>query len=282
MEIRSLANTDFDTLSRAFGLAFANYDIQISSLQLKAMFKRRGYNPELSFAMFDGGEIVSFLFNGTGDFNGTPTAYDTGTGTLPDYRGKGLSSKVFEYAVPILREANIKQYLLEVLQHNASAVSVYRNAGFETAREFNYFIQKNEEINNQIKTSAGYSIKQIDIEKCGSISELWDFYPSWQNSLESIKRAADGFICLGAFKEEELLGYCVFEPVSGDLTQIAVDKKHRRKGIASLLLGETIKLNRNDSIKIINTDISCESITGFLKSKNIEIKGKQFEMTKKI
>jgi len=41
-------------------------------------------------------------------------------------------------------------------------------------------------------------------------------------------------------------------------------------------------LNRNETIKVINTDISCGSITDFLKAKNIEIKGKQFEMIKAV
>lgn len=43
-----------------------------------------------------------------------------------------------------------------------------------------------------------------------------------------------------------------------------------------------LRLNRNDSIKIINTDVSCGSITGFLQAKNIVPQGKQFEMIRKI
>lgn len=38
----------------------------------------------------------------------------------------------------------------------------------------------------------------------------------------------------------------------------------------------------NDFVKIINTDVLCCSISSFLKAKNIEIKGKQFEMIKEI
>lgn len=283
MEIRSLGKTDFNTIFRGFNQAFADYEMQLNSEQLQSMIKRRGFNPELSFAAFEGNDIVAFTFNGIGKFNGIPTAYDTGTGTLKDYRGKGLATKIFEYSIPYLKEMNIKQYLLEVLQHNIKAVSVYRNLGFEVTREFNYFMQKNAEIYNETKnTDTSYSIKQIDIEKFNSIPDFWDFYPSWQNSFESIKRASKDFISFGVFTGEQLIGYCVFEPASGDITQIAVDKQNRRKGIATLLFNEVIKLNKNDTIKIVNTDISCTSITGFLKTKNIDIKGKQFEMMKEI
>jgi len=87
---------------------------------------------------------------------------------------------------------------------------------------------------------------------------------------------------LGAFAENKLAGYCVFEPTSGDITQIAVDKQYRRKGIATSLLHEIMNINKNDAVKIINTDISCRSITDFLAAKNITPTGKQFEMVKEL
>lgn len=283
MEIKALGNTGFDTIFEAFRQAFADYELQQNKEQLQTMLKRRGFDPHLSFAAFDSHEIVSFTFNGIGNFNGIPTAYDTGTGTLKEFRGKGLATSIFEYSIPFLREKGIRQYLLEVLQHNTKAVSVYRNLGFETTREFNYFMQKNKEIRNEIrKTDFPSYIEPVDIEKLTSLSDFRDFHPSWQNDFESIKRADEGMICLGAYTENKLIGYAVFEPASGDITQIVVDKQQRRKGIASLLLREIIRLNRHDCVKIINTDVSCHSITAFLKAKNIDIKGKQFEMIRTI
>ena len=283
MEIKSLSETDFGVIFHAFNQAFADYEIQLDRQQLRTMVKRRGFNPGLSFAAFEGNEIVAFTLNGTGNFNGIATAYDTGTGTLKGYRGKGLATKIFEYSIPFLREQNIKQYLLEVLQHNTKAVSVYKNIGFEVSREFNYFRQENEKIKNDIKTSdIPCSIKQINIRDFDFLPDFRDFYPSWQNSFESINRASNDFVSLGAFIENKLAGYCVFEPASGDITQIAVDKQCRREGIASLLLKEVVCLNKNDAVKVINTDISCSSITAFLKSKNIETTGMQYEMIREI
>ena len=226
---------------------------------------------------------AAFTLNGIGNFNGVPTAYDTGTGTLKEYRGTGLATEIFRHSMPHLRRAGVGQYLLEVLQHNTGAVSVYRNLGFETVREFNYFCRANTEIADRGDTPRlPHSVRRIDPEKFASISSFWDFTPSWQNSFESIGRAAGDFVSLGVFTEEELAGYCVFEPASGDVAQIAVKRQYRRKGIAGLLLREMLRLNRNDSLKIINTDVSCGSITGFLQAKNIVPQGKQFEMIRKI
>jgi ribosomal protein S18 acetylase RimI-like enzyme len=283
MEIRSLENTDFETIFKAFSQAFADYEIQITADELKVMLIRRGFNPNLSFAAFEKEKIITFTLNGVGNFNGNKMAYDTGTGTLKEYRGQGFAKKIFEYSLPYLKKANINHYLLEVLQHNTKAISVYQSLGFETTREFNYFIWKNEEINNDIKNiKIPCSIEKIDIEKHLYISEFWDFLPSWQNSFESIQRLSTDFISLGAFVEQKLVGYCIFEPHSGDITQIAVAKLFRRNGIASILLHEVSKLNKNEKTKLVNSEVSCSSMVDFFKSKNIEICGKQFEMIKKI
>ena len=100
MEIKSLENTCFGTLFEAFGQAFADYEVQLDETQLRRMLRRRGFDPRLSFAAFDGERIAAFTLNGTGNFNGLPTAYDTGTGTLEAYRGQGLAAKVFEHSIP--------------------------------------------------------------------------------------------------------------------------------------------------------------------------------------
>jgi len=283
MEIRSLEKTKLETICNVFCRAFADYEIQINTAELKTTLKRRGFQANLSFAAFEGENIVAFTLNGIGNFHGKRMAYDTGTGTLKEYRGKGLATKIFEYSIPYLKKESITHYLLEVLQNNTKAFSIYRNLGFEVTREFNCFSWNNEEIRNEIKSVENIcSIDRIDVEKYPFISDFWDYEPSWQNSFESIKRTYEDFICLGAFVDNRLVGYCVFEPNLGDITQMAVAKPFRRKRIASLLLHEMGKLNRNARTKLINSDITCSSIVDFLKAKNIEISRKQYEMLKEL
>lgn len=107
MEIKSLSKVEFEKIFLAFSKAFEDYEIQLNANELKAMWKRRGYDPNLSFAAFEDGNIVSFTLNGIGFFNGKKMAYDTGTGTLKEYRGQGLSTKIFDYSIPNLKKANI-------------------------------------------------------------------------------------------------------------------------------------------------------------------------------
>ena len=282
-KIESLKNRSFESLFESFKDAFADYEMQLEKEELKRMLTRRGFVPELSFGAFDGEKLVAFTFNGIGTFNGVKTAYDTGTGTMKDYRGKGLATQIFEYSLPFLKNAGVKQYLLEVLQHNLKAVSLYKKLGFEVTREFNYFSQNNESILLTLKnTNSVAEIKPINLDEIDQLEGFLDFNPSWQNNIESILRNKKDFKAIGAFYKDKLVGFCVTEMISGDITQIAVDKNYRRKGIGTKLLNEAMNLNLFSSVKCINTEINCESITKFMEYASISLIGKQFEMIKKI
>lgn len=284
MEIRPLSGTDPEIIWNGFSKAFADYEVQINRTQFMALIKRRGFDPDVSFAAFEGKDnIIAFTLNGTGTFNGIPTAYDTGTGTVKEHRGKGLATKIFEHSPPFLKDRNLEQYLLEVLQHNTGAVSVYRKLGFGVTREFHYFVQKSTEVRpGADQAGSRFSVRQIDPLAAAETEGFADFAPSWQNSYESISRVPDHFVALGAFEEETMLGCCILEPASGDIPQLAVKEESRRKGIGSLLLREALRLNQSEIVKIVNADIRCVSITGFLQSKNIPVTGKQYEMIRKL
>lgn len=280
MNIRSLTDVPSDELFSAFSSAFADYEMQLNQEQLQTMLNRRGFNPGLSFAAFDRDKIISFCFNGTGLFEGVPTANDTGTGTLKEHRGKGLASEIFRYSLPFLREAGIRQYLLEVMQHNTSAVNLYRKAGFEVSREFNYFVQESGLVSvRDVLSSVNCQIRRIGLNVALAASDFQDFNPSWQNSSDALMRNPESFVVFGAFHDDTLAGYCILEPESGDIPRIAVGRQHRRRGIGSALLAEAMRFNRSKTVKVINTDIKCHNIRCFLDSANIHPAGKQYEMT---
>ncbi|MDR2912896.1 MAG: GNAT family N-acetyltransferase [Alistipes sp.] len=291
MEIRSLSADvgfgvpTFDDIARAFAAAFAEYEVQISPAELRTMLRRRGFAPSLSFAAFTPqGEIAAFTLNGVGGFGGpaaggVKTAYDTGTGTLPEFRGRGLATRIFEESLPALRAAGIGQYILEVLRHNTTAVEIYRRMGFGVRREFNYFRGGGGNGRSDL-SYAEYELRRIKITDIQSIAKgFWDFEPSWQNSFEAIERAASDFIFLGAFDGGRLAGYAVFEPAAGDITQIAVAHDSRRRGVGSALLGEMLRLNRAAGLKCLNTEEGRdEALAGFLEARGVGLAGRQFEM----
>ena len=216
MEIMTLEHIDFDTLFQSFEKAFADYEIHFEKDEVRSMLNRRGYNPRLSFAAFVNDEIVAFTLNGTGTFNGIPTAYDTGTGTLKKYRGNSIARKIFTHSIPFLKKEGISQYLLEVLQNNNKAIAVYRQMNFEVTREFDCFRQIIKHIDNQT-VNTDCLIKQVDTNYIRLAQRYCDFDPSWQNSIESIERGISELTCLGAFINDKMVGHCVFDVHTGDL-----------------------------------------------------------------
>jgi ribosomal protein S18 acetylase RimI-like enzyme len=257
--------------------------MQLNQGELQLMLQRRGFDSDLSFGAFEKDKLVAFTLNGIDSYQGVSTAYDTGTGTIENYRGQGLASRVFTFSLPFLQKAGIENYLLEVLQHNSKAISVYKKLGFTISREFNYFVQEQEKLNLKLKPlDPSYRIQALGLDREEAVRGFWDFIPSWQNDFAAIRRKGGTFKMLGAYQSNKLVGYCILETQSGDITQIAVDRQHRRKGIASHLLSQILSFNQHASVKVINTEIRCKSITQFLETRSISLKGKQFEMVKRL
>lgn len=139
--IHSLESVSFKDLYAAFSSAFKDYDFSLNADELRRMLDRRGYNPQLSFGAFFEGRLISFVFNGTGMYNNILTAYDTGR---EPYLHSGITPnpKIFTFSLELIYQQGVRQYVLEVLQHNHKAIKIYRKLGFETQRNFNYYSAK--------------------------------------------------------------------------------------------------------------------------------------------
>ncbi len=279
-KVKLLNTISVDELYQAWEKAFSDYILQISKDELVKMLHRRGYEATLSFGYFEDGQLVSFILNGIGKWQGIKTAYGTGTGTIKSFRKKGLATKVFQAAVPHLQKAGVQQYLLEVLQDNTAAISIYKQQGFTITREFNYFI-----INNTLSVlrkplNNHFQLKKVSLEAVNKLSHLHDFEPSWQNSNTALLNKPEDFEMLAIYEGGGIVGYGVIEPLRGDIPQLAVHKNYRRLGLGTLIFNELLKLSKTPKIRVINTDINCESITQFLQQYSIAQQGKQNEMVK--
>ena len=279
MEFRNLEHCDFNTLFNGFERAFADYEIHFEKEEIRSMLKRRGFNPKLSFAYFEDGEIVAFTLNGTGIFNNLPTAYDTGTGTVKEFRGKGLAGEIFTRSIPFLKESGIKQYLLEVLKNNQKAINIYSKQGFNVTREFDCFRQSLNNVTPLINNEkANFIINPISFEAVLHGQNYCDFNPSWQNSIDSIKRGKSELINFGALVDGDIVGFCVLDSSTGDLTQIAVKRDFRGRGIGSRLLHEALSHMKTNFIKVLNVSSTDQSLHSFLENRNIVLASKQLEM----
>src|SRR5262249_52400180 len=151
MEYRFLSDEDFPILYEAYLKAFSDYVVKMQPTkeQLLETLTRRGMKYEISVGGFDNGKLVGFNLNGIDNWTEKLTVYDTSTGIIPEYRGKGITYKLFDFSFPKLRELKVEQYLLEVLDSNEKAIRAYTKIGFKEIRGFDCFIFKPGNINER-------------------------------------------------------------------------------------------------------------------------------------
>lgn len=281
-EIKTLEGWSEGQLIDMFLEAFSDYATSFSKDQLRSIFKFRGFDQSLSFGAFDGNRPAAFVFNGIGTHNGVATAYDSGTGTLPDYRGKGLIQDILAFGDKYLRCHGIKQYLLEVLCDNAPAIHIYQKSGFKIKREFRCFSQNISDIRLGNITAERWKICRADADILPYIAEFTDYDPSWQNSTESLERGGDDVTYLAAYDNNRAVGVIAINPRQGDLMSLAVHPSFRNRGIGSRLFEKAVDIVETDRVKMLNVNSRCTSLITFLEHRDITPTVTQFEMTKSL
>lgn len=279
-EFRSLESTSFDEIYASYLKAFYDYPFQWSRDTLYKMVMRRGYLPELSFGAFYENELVSFTLNGIGSMNGIRSAYDTGTGTTELHRGKGLASRIFEYGIPFLIRAGIKQYILEVITDNDRAYSIYSKQGFTRTRTFECFRSNGNEWIFSAEEVEGIHLRNIDFSFQKEMEPMIDFTLSWQNNFQALTRYPNDFLILGAFRSDQLVGFGIIDPESGDVPILAVSSLERKKGIGSLILSRLKSMNRFETLKVVNIESEEHAILNFIKHCGLPKLVSQYEMIK--
>ena len=270
---RLLSDEDFESLFNCFLTAFSDYevDMRMSRDHFRQRLMRDGVRLEMSAAAFDGERMIGFCMNGVGEWQGKRTAYDAGTGVIPGYRGRGVAKELFAFLEERLRDKGFHQYLLEVLTSNVPAATLYRKLGFKDTRRLAVFRSQ-----RGTKGTKG-TIKQVEQPDWELYQSFWDGYPSWQNSIEAIERVADDRSIVGAYVNDECVGYGVVFTPSANLMQLAVSPLHRRKGIGSAILAA---LEGSETLNINNIDEDLTAALAFYEANGYKQVLNQFEMMK--
>lgn len=274
----TLENIDVEILHNAFVNAFSDYQVKMDLplAKFRNMMLRRGYNSQISMGAFENGELIGFILNGLRIWNGKLTAYDTGTGVIDKYRKQGITGNLFQYVKVLLKEFEVKQYLLEVIQSNTVAFELYKKSGFEIIREFECFKLDKSKYNAKMNYKVEH-IDKIDLNDWRKITGFLDFKPSWQNSVDSIN--AVNTLCYSIVRiGDDIVGYGVIDKRTGDIAQIAVHKNYRRKGIATSIVTDLLNCTESNNASILNVDGQCKTMIKFLHDLEFEDYVKQYEM----
>ena len=138
MTVRSLSDTPFDELVDCFLSAFENYYVKMPTD--KSYYQQRWeaakVRYDLSYGMFDNDKLVGFIIHAIDNRAGAMTAFNTGTGVIPEYRGKRIVKSIYEYALQDLKQQGIEKSTLEVITENEKAIKAYQSVGFEICKKY--------------------------------------------------------------------------------------------------------------------------------------------------
>ncbi|MCM8571068.1 GNAT family N-acetyltransferase [Gramella jeungdoensis] len=281
MEIKDLKNISISELAEAFNLAFSDYlvPLQLTEEQLAKKMKNDGVNLDISAGAFENGRLVGFILHGKGSFKGLPTAYNAGTGVIPSERGKQITGRLYDFILPILKEAQTAQCLLEVITYNGPAIKIYEKIGYERTRELLCF--KGSVTKEPIPLLESFSLNEPDSINSHIYKSFFDWDPSWQNSFEAIERSRNDLNIITAEKNEEPVAFITYNPETARVSQFAVKDKYRKQGVGTLLFQELQKSLKHD-ISIINIDSRAFDTISFLKSIGLKAFLSQYEMIMKL
>ncbi len=248
----------------AFKIGFSDYIIKIDMTK-KSFFERffgpEGNTLESSFIAIDGEKAVGLILGGIKNYEGVKTIR-CGTLTIhPEYRGLGVSQKLFELHREDAIKNNCKQMFLEVIVGNDRAISFYKKLGYEKIYDLSYFSLDNTSELKERKNE-DIQIRNIDMTQIREIREsVRDIHINWQNDLEYISEL-EGQVHLGAYYNDELIGL-ISGSKSGKFNFIYVKPDFRGRGFGCNLLNG---LAKHFEITSLNTCFGNNaSLEGFVK-----------------
>lgn len=269
MHLQNLSQTSIEEIVFAIMLSFEGYFVTMPSDNdyWAARFERARVDFSLSFGLFDNNELVGFIINGIDQYNGFKTAFNTGTGVLPKYRGQKIVDQLYQYALPYFKEANIQQCALEVIQQNDRAIRVYERIGFQTIKDYHCFKGKLPASNYQTQIQ---SIQHPDILLKPTFPHAWD------NTNRAIQIAPAAYY--ESYKvsyQNTIIGYFTIHSSSGYLPQFIVLQPDKLQQW-SLLFDGIAQIQRE--LKINNIDARRQHQIQALQTIGLENVINQFEM----
>ncbi len=266
--------------------AFADYAMDASGTTEESMMLRMAKNAvsfDASAGAYDGDRMVGFTLIGLDELGGELTAFDAGTGIVPDFRGRGLAKAMFDHALPELRNQGVQRFLLEVLQQNEPAIKAYEKSGFEIIRELKCFAVETASLRS-LDAEPDTEIRPIAVETFRTLVSEADWVPSFENRFTVHAAIPSHVTTLGAFDGETCVGVVTYCRDLNWLLSLLVVREHRRRGIGrTLLRALAARIPENRSrLAALNIDASDVGMQAFLSTVGFSPLVDQYEMQRRL
>jgi len=277
-----LRSVDKGQTHRAFLEAFADYAMDASGTteeRLHLRMKKNAVDYDLSPGLYDDDRLVGFTLIGIDNWGGRLSAYDAGTGIVPDFREQGWAKRMFEHALPALRDRGIERFVLEVLQQNDPAIKAYRKSGFEIARELKCYVGQVSELRS-VDAPPAVEIRPIARAVLAGLEPSADWLPSFENRFTAIDAILSDVQLTGAFVEGACVGATAYSPSLNWLLTLVVDRNHRRAGVGTALIRQLAGTLPDSATQLaaLNVDENGKGTQAFFETLGFSHLVDQYEM----
>lgn len=276
MKIRQLTQSDIPQLLQTINGAFKDYIVpfQLDIEQLRQKISMEDIQLTWSVAAFAENRFVAFMMHGLREIDRQLVVYNGGTGVLPEFRRHGLVGKMYHYLIPFFKENKVRQVVLEAIESNGAAIRAYEKSGFSINRQLLCFSG----VIQPARVSDVARIQPLSNFSWQEFQSFWDILPSWQSAAKSMDRLQPS--ALGAYIDDKLAGYILFNPGNKRIYQVAVAPEYRRKGVGTQLFQTLKEEMPAEKISFNNVDAKAEDVKLFLEKQGLVNGINQVEMIK--
>lgn len=251
IDFSSLQRKDLGAIYQSFQKAFSDYLIKFEMTQVD--FEKK-FVEKLQMAFDDSGgawhngSLIGFIFTAIENYEGLKTAYNGGTGVVPEYRGQDISGRLYQHLLPRFQKSGIRKCLLEVITTNSRAIKAYQKLGFEKTRIFKCY----KIVQRQPARSVDCSIKMAAKPDWVEYDRMKDFEPSFLDINNKVQNNLRNERIMESWHEGRCAGYAIYQSTTGRISQLAVRPDLRGNGFGSELIRRIQSEATNRTVTIIN------------------------------
>ncbi|MEW9106566.1 GNAT family N-acetyltransferase [Paenibacillus sp.] len=272
------SEVDISLAYRAFTVGFSDYIVKMDHSQdlfISRFFGAEGNQLEYSYIAMDEDKPIGLILGGLKWYEGVLTMRCGTLAVHPDYRGTGVSSKLFELHKANALACECKQLFLEVIVGNNRAIQFYKKLGYRKVYDLRYYTL-HQPLRLTERKVEGLVIKPIAFDSFEHyVQNLRIEHINWQNDLDYMKRSENNTYAV-AYLDDMIIGtVCMSD--SGKVSFLYVDAGYRHQGIATSMLAKLVEEKQPERLSI--SFPNNHQLEGFLRSQRFEKNQlEQFEM----
>lgn len=248
---KSCSEVTLSQMFEAFRQGFSDYFFPLTMTEeefLVYFFGPEGNQLEYSYLAFDDHHPIGIILGGIRVLDGIKTMRCGTLGLGPDYRGKGISQKLFELHKEAAVREGCKQLFLEVIRENHRALQFYKKLGYLESTLLTYYTSPTAAI---LKRSIGstYQVENITYDTIKSFREsLKACHINWQSDTHYYTNQKTD-IYLGINNDNRLIGLIAIT-LKGKINFLWIEPEYRLQGIGNFLLYEATRLIPSEKIAV--------------------------------